>query len=398
MSDCLHFPLTVWLIFMVTITFYAAVFVFLQNGVQFVHQRYNISEKNSSFMMSLPYTVSALFCPVFGALVDGAGRAVLWIILATSALAAIQLSFALWLDFSPTVGVVGMGMCYSVCASALWPCISIVVEDKRLGMAYGLMTAFQNLGMALFPIIISPLLPDADRTSADTTMEEFIEMYRDVLMVFGYLACASTGFSILLLLADLREGGWLNASASALQARDILRARRSCEAFSTVPALYTHHVHSRNKYLSRLGIRPRGGPRLQNEVLDRGPATCFAGPNLAGSDYDPSLASVPCLPYSPLACPHFCSSLSFSLPPMDRLLRGPFSASVRASKRRAAAGCFAARAQRRTRCDASREMCVITWANAVAWYRYAHTTMIHPFMSPRSALPTTRSDDAAASV
>ncbi len=316
MSDCLHFPLTVWLIFMVTITFYAAVFVFLQNGVQFVHQRYNISEKNSSFMMSLPYTVSALFCPVFGALVDGAGRAVLWIILATSALAAIQLSFALWLDFSPTVGVVGMGMCYSVCASALWPCISIVVEDKRLGMAYGLMTAFQNLGMALFPIIISPLLPDADRTSADTTMEEFIEMYRDVLMVFGYLACASTGFSVLLLLADLREGGWLNASASALQARDILRARRSCEAFSTVPALYTHHVHSRNKYLSRLGIRPRGGPRLQNEILDRRPATCFAGPaNLAGSDYDPSLASVPCPPYSPLACPHCRSSIPLSLLP-----------------------------------------------------------------------------------
>jgi hypothetical protein len=47
-----------------------------------------------------------------------------------------------------------------------------------------------------------------------------------------------------------------------MQARDIQRARRSL-AFSTVPALYTHHVHSRNKYLSRLGIRPHGGPRLQ---------------------------------------------------------------------------------------------------------------------------------------
>jgi hypothetical protein len=226
--------------------------------------------------------------------VDVSGRAVLWIILSTSALAAIQLSFALWLDFSPTVGVVGMGMCYSVCASALWPCISIVVEGKRLGMAYGLMTAFQNLGMALFPIIISPLLPDANSTTpVATTMDEFIE-YRDVLMVFGSLACAATGFSVLLLLADLREGGWLNASAAALQTRDILRARRRGESFSTVPALYTHHVHSRNKYLSRLGIRPLGCPRLQNEVLDRRPG-CLSGPtNLGSSDYDPSLSSVLC--------------------------------------------------------------------------------------------------------
>jgi len=49
-----------------------------------------------------------------------------------------QLSFALNASFDPTVGVVGMGLCYSVCAAALWPCISIIVEDKRLGMAYGL--------------------------------------------------------------------------------------------------------------------------------------------------------------------------------------------------------------------------------------------------------------------
>ncbi len=92
MSDCLGFPLTVWLVFLVTITFYAAVFVFLQNGVQFVHQRYLLTEKNSSFLMSVPYTVAAIACPVFGALVDKTGRALLWILLATTALAAIQVS------------------------------------------------------------------------------------------------------------------------------------------------------------------------------------------------------------------------------------------------------------------------------------------------------------------
>jgi MFS family permease len=271
LSDCLSFPLTVWLIMVITLTFYAAVFVFLQNGVQFIHQRYNINDKRSSFMMSLPYTVSALACPVFGFLVDKTGRAILWILLSTSILWAIQTSFAFWDDFEPTVGVVGMGMCYSVCASALWPCISIIVEDKRLGTAYGLMTAFQNLGMAIFPIIISPLLPDADRNSENTPEEEFISMYRDVLILFSYLACAATVATVLLLLADWREGGWLNASAAALQEREILRARRS-HAFTSVPALYTHHVHSRNKYLSRLGIRPLGGPRLLVRCL----VACFS--------------------------------------------------------------------------------------------------------------------------
>jgi hypothetical protein len=43
--------------------------------------------------------------------------------------------------------------------------------------------------------------------------------YADVCdaIVFAYLACASTIAALLLLLADAREGGWLNASAAALQ-------------------------------------------------------------------------------------------------------------------------------------------------------------------------------------
>jgi MFS family permease len=39
-----------------------------------VHQRYLLTEKNSSFLMSVPYTVAAIACPVFGALVDKTGR------------------------------------------------------------------------------------------------------------------------------------------------------------------------------------------------------------------------------------------------------------------------------------------------------------------------------------
>jgi hypothetical protein len=30
-----------------------------------------------------------------------------------------------------------------VLAAALWPCVAVVVSDRQLGMAYGLMTAFQ---------------------------------------------------------------------------------------------------------------------------------------------------------------------------------------------------------------------------------------------------------------
>jgi len=269
LSDISSFPLSVWFIFMITITFYSSVFVFLQNGVQFLQQNYGYAEKDAAFLMSLPYTVSALACPVFGSLVDRTGRGVLWILLAMAMLAGIHFSFAFIQNFPPMWGVVGMGMAYSICAAALWPCVAIVVDLHKLGMAYGLMTAFMNLGLAVFPIVISPLLPDAD---SQATPQEFYEMYRDVMMIFGGLASAGFVFTLGLWIADTYMGsGWLNASAAQLREHEIRIAKEEAlraQIIASTPAVFRNHTHQRNKYLTRLGIRPVGGPRIRPEYVE----------------------------------------------------------------------------------------------------------------------------------
>lgn len=78
-----------------------------------------MQEKQAALYMSLPYTVSAAACPIFGYLVDKTGRAILWILLAMSMLCYIHYSFAWIPDFPPMWGVVGMGLAYSICAAAL---------------------------------------------------------------------------------------------------------------------------------------------------------------------------------------------------------------------------------------------------------------------------------------
>ena len=45
-----------------------------------------------------------------------------------------------------------MGVAYSVCAAALWPSVALLVDTDKLGTAYGLMTALQNLGLAIAPL------------------------------------------------------------------------------------------------------------------------------------------------------------------------------------------------------------------------------------------------------
>ena len=68
--------------------------VFAQNGVQFIRQRYDMTEQQAAFLMSLPYTISAVLCPIFGYLVDTTGRALVWVFLSTTLLGITHFSFA----------------------------------------------------------------------------------------------------------------------------------------------------------------------------------------------------------------------------------------------------------------------------------------------------------------
>lgn len=44
-------------------------------------------------------------------------------------------------------------MWFSLYSAAMWPAIPLVVESKMMGVAYGLINAGNNLGLALYPFI-----------------------------------------------------------------------------------------------------------------------------------------------------------------------------------------------------------------------------------------------------
>jgi MFS family permease len=47
-----------------------------------------------------------------------------------------------------------MGIAFSLIPAIMWPSVAIVVEESRLGTAYGLMTMIQNTGLFLFNLLI----------------------------------------------------------------------------------------------------------------------------------------------------------------------------------------------------------------------------------------------------
>jgi len=86
--------------------------------------------------------------------------------------------------------------------AAMWPCVPLVVEEKRVGTAFGLMTAIQNLGLAFF-------------STTSGHLRDATGNYTATQIMFAGLGVAGLIFAVLLLKADRRNQGVLEAGAPA---------------------------------------------------------------------------------------------------------------------------------------------------------------------------------------
>ena len=83
----------------------------------------------------------------------------------------------------------------------MWPCVPLVVEEKRVGTAFGLMTAIQNLGLTFFPFMSGRLV---DKTHGYTASQ----------VMFAGLGLAGLVFAVMLLRADKRNHSVLELGRS----------------------------------------------------------------------------------------------------------------------------------------------------------------------------------------
>ena len=83
------------------------------------------------------YLISAFASPICGFLIDLVGYNTLWV--NGAILATIMAHGLLTFTFlNPYVGMVLMGVAYSLLAASLWPMVALIVPKHQLGTAYGL--------------------------------------------------------------------------------------------------------------------------------------------------------------------------------------------------------------------------------------------------------------------
>jgi len=110
-------------------------------------------------VMSIPYIISACLSPVLGKVVDHIGKRAIVATFAPLLLIFVHLSLGIS-TVTPEVPLAGQGMAYSGFAAVLWPSIPLVVEKRLIGLAYGVTTSIQNMGLASFPLIVASIYTD----------------------------------------------------------------------------------------------------------------------------------------------------------------------------------------------------------------------------------------------
>ena len=149
-------------------------------------------------VMSIPYIISAALSPPLGHIVDKIGRRAIVASLAPIMLFIVHMTLA-FSSSSPVFPLVGQGIAYSLFAAVIWPAVPLTVDEHLTGTAFGVITAGQNMGLSLFPLIVASLY----KLSGDN--------YIPLVEVF-FALCAFTGvlIGIYLNVVDARTGGKLN--------------------------------------------------------------------------------------------------------------------------------------------------------------------------------------------
>jgi MFS family permease len=151
--DIWNFGVSYWFIVALCITFYSGIFPFQTFAVKFFMEAHGVSRELGGFLSSM-LTMFAMICtPLFGLLVDRVGKRALFMMFASLLLVPVYLIMA-YSQVTLYIPMALMGIAFSLIPAVMWPSVAYIVDEKKLGTAYGLMTLIQNIGLAGFNLLI----------------------------------------------------------------------------------------------------------------------------------------------------------------------------------------------------------------------------------------------------
>jgi MFS family permease len=177
-GDVKTFGLSYWYIVALCITFYSAIFPFETFAYQFFMDAHHVTREAGGDLVGMLTLFTMFGTPLFGLFVDKLGKRALLMMLGSLLLIPVYLMMAyvrsasyvtVYLPSSvdghfsfvahhlPPILLLTMammGIAFSLIPAVMWPSVAYLVEQSKLGTAYGLMTMIQNIGLAGFNLMV----------------------------------------------------------------------------------------------------------------------------------------------------------------------------------------------------------------------------------------------------
>src|SRR6056297_707291 len=143
------------------VTFYSAVFPFVKYAPDLLMNKFNLPRQISGNISSILMYGTILLTPVFGWIADYKGKSATLMYLGSVLLIAAHLMFAKTM-IPPYIPIFILGVAFALVPAAMWPAVSKIVGENKIGTAYGAMFSVQNLGLWALPILIGMVLDSSN--------------------------------------------------------------------------------------------------------------------------------------------------------------------------------------------------------------------------------------------
>lgn len=188
----LGFGRSYWLSVGLCVTFYSGIFPFQTFAQKFLVEARGTAPEQASILVGVITVTAMIMTPLFGLLVDRAGRRAVFLVIGCALLVPVYLLLG-YTVVTPFLPVSLMGLAFSLVPAVLWPSIMLLVPHQNLGKAFGLMSMVQSVGLTGFNFVIGrandlygagPAHPDG---------------YLPGMWLFTLASLAALGFAVLLL-------------------------------------------------------------------------------------------------------------------------------------------------------------------------------------------------------
>ena len=145
-SDLFKFGTSYWYIVALCVTFYSGIFPFQTFAVKFFMEAHGTSREFGGFLSSVLTLFAMIATPLFGLMVDRVGRRAILMMFGSMLLIPVYLMMA-YTHINLYLPLAMMGVAFSLIPAVMWPSVAYIVDQSKLGTAYGLMTMIQNIGL-----------------------------------------------------------------------------------------------------------------------------------------------------------------------------------------------------------------------------------------------------------